>query len=92
MTLEKLIKSVDPSTLDSQDPWRNHYWNWAQHHLAHSFDLPACDDEATLQALSRRIQGESDMGRLYAVVASNLIAMFNGEASPLELLLDSGLP
>lgn len=92
ITLEQLVKSVDPITLDSQDPWKKHYWNWAEYHLLRGHGRPQSSGANTsLQELSRRISRTSNMGRLYVEVASNLIDIFNGESNPLELLLKSGL-
>ncbi|KAF2006550.1 KR-domain-containing protein [Amniculicola lignicola CBS 123094] len=99
MSIERLVDSVDSTQFDSQDPWRIQYWNWAQHHLERGRGTPHREEHnsppskpgPTIEELSEKVASVSRVGRLYAEVASNLLAIFNGETHPLELLLKSGL-
>lgn len=91
-TLELLVEAVDLTALERQEPWKRWYLSWAEHQLKeHCPGSHTRNIRQSFQALSESISSTSKMGRLYAEVASNIIAMFNDEVQPLELLLESGL-
>jgi SAM-dependent methyltransferase len=91
--LEQLVDSIDPSTLEDKEHWKKRYYAWAEHHTSlrrAKASFPPLD-EKTFQELNNRLSKTNHTGRLYAAVTSNLVAFFNGETSPLEVLMKSGL-
>lgn len=91
-TLKELLERVDLSGLELQEPWKRNYLNWARFHLKEqSSPIRLLDNHHSLQNLKENISASSRMGRVYVEVASNLIAIFEDEAYPLELLFESGL-
>ncbi|KAK6860758.1 polyketide synthase [Apiospora arundinis] len=92
MALERMLESVDYSQIDGQEAWKQRYWEWAQHHLTEGRlkDLPTTTAESFDQLCSR-LGGITNVGPLYATVASNLSALMKGETDSLDLLMHSGL-
>lgn len=92
-SLEQLVNLIDSSTLEDGEEWKRRYFAWAKHHISlrrkEKLSLPM--DEKTFQELNDRLSKTNQTGLLYATVTSNLVAFFKGEASPLELLMKSGL-
>lgn len=99
MSLNQLISLVDPSTLESQEPWKRRYWSWAEHHLAGNRRKRRSDNShhqvrdarQSFQDVNDRLRNTNHVGCLYATVASNLVALFSGAVSPLELLMQTSL-
>lgn len=100
MALEKLLSSVDPSTLDQVEPWRSHYWRWAEYHCLRNrqqrgyIGTDCCTketDDSGFEDLCHRLQDVNHVSKLYIAVARNLIALWKAEVNPLELLMQSGL-
>lgn len=100
MALEDLVSSVDPSTLNPNEPWREHYWRWANHHHhlnrgQHGYigtnGFTEGTAESAFDKLCSRLEDVNHVSRLYVTVARNLIALWKAEVTPLELLMESGL-
>lgn len=98
LSLKRLVKSVDASSIDGKDSWRPHYWRWLEYHLAHNVRTGRKDDpklgvqetSPSYDEVLERVRNTNHIGRLYAEVASNLLGIFNGDANPLELLIYPG--
>lgn len=98
LSLKRLVKSVDASSIDRKDSWRPHYWKWLEHHLKHEVRTRRKNDPGlwvqetspSYDEVLDRVRNTNHVGRLYAEVASNLLGIFNGDANPLELLLYPG--
>jgi acyl transferase domain-containing protein/NADPH:quinone reductase-like Zn-dependent oxidoreductase len=94
LTLQRLIASVNPESFAGQGTWKDQYFSWAKHHLANRHYTSSVDvyhDGLAYERLVEDVSNANSMGRVYAVVASNLIPLFKDEANALELLLKSGL-
>jgi NADPH:quinone reductase-like Zn-dependent oxidoreductase/SAM-dependent methyltransferase len=99
VSLDRFVRSVSFSASHSKDPWKPHFWNWAQHHCSEArrrerWDNPESEvreASANFESLLDRVGNSNPIGRLYVVVASNLVAFWNGSADPLELLMHSNL-
>ncbi|KAI1411801.1 putative polyketide synthase [Hypoxylon sp. FL1857] len=91
-SLSKFLDSVNTSTLHDRDPWRQHYWKWAEYNLRESRRNCSWDDlhSKSYSELTKRVENANHIGRLYVAVATNLIRLWDGEADPLELLIHSG--
>lgn len=100
LTLERLMSSsIDPTTFDTQEPWKAYFWKWAKHHLSTQRERKSAGDlqhqtlesNSSLEELRKRLSSTNRIGRVYASVASHLEAMLTDECNPLEVLLQSGL-
>jgi len=92
VTLKQLVKAADLNAIKRQEPWKRYYLDWARHHLKeHGSESGLPNTHNSIQDLKNYICTTSRMGRVYAEVSANLIAIFNDEVYPLELLLESGL-
>jgi hypothetical protein len=94
LTLQRLIASVNPESFTGQGTWKDQYFSWAKHHLAnwhYTSSVNAYHDGLAYERLAEDVSNANSMGRVYAVVATNLVPLFKDEANALELLLKSGL-
>lgn len=100
MALENLLASADPSTLDQCEPWRRHYWRWANYHCHRTRQRRGYVDtngtiqgtsDSNLRNLCNRLESHNHVSKLYVIVARNLNALWRVELNPLELLMQSGL-
>lgn len=101
LALGTLLQVVD-STSDQKcnwKPWKQHYWNWAEHH-AGEHKQRCCygdtvfkrrENHVDVSEISHRLKEQSQVGKLVVTVASNIIGLFNEDISPLEILLQSGI-
>lgn len=76
-SLERLVKEIDPSTMENEGQWKRRYFAWAEHHTTLR-RKQASPDEKSFQELSDRLSKTNHAGRLYAAVMSNLVAFFSG--------------
>ncbi|EED11953.1 polyketide synthase, putative [Talaromyces stipitatus ATCC 10500] len=88
-SIKRLITCTTPRTSGSEETWKTPYWNWAKHHSVQVEYLAGTDDD--FEHLCDHMRTTNSIGRLYETVASNLVAFFNEEVNPLELLLQSGI-
>lgn len=101
LAIDDLIASVEVGVPDHQSwkPWRRHYWNWAQHRVAQRSPTQRChhgyariDKTPALRAdLESRLAKRNKTGKLFVTVASKLVDLFHEIASPLEILMQSGI-
>ncbi|KAI0378207.1 putative polyketide synthase [Hypomontagnella monticulosa] len=93
VSVSKFLDSVDLAAVDKKDPWRPHFWNWADYNLKES--RRKCDwgtpDPQAYGELTERVSNYNSIGKLYTAVAANLIGLWQGDVNPLELLVHSGL-
>ncbi|KAI1771759.1 putative polyketide synthase [Hypoxylon cercidicola] len=99
VSLDRLINSIDLKTLDDQEPWKQHYWRWAEYCLHHKRRAnPRSEQDLLVRKLSRsfeevcsRLKGMNNIGRIFSQVALNLTAIFNREVNPQGLLIETGV-
>ena len=88
-SLGDLTQSVGSQRLEDSGAWKQHYYQWAQHHLATT--LRDIQNTQSFDELIVNVEKTSHVGRMYAEVARNLVAMFRDEVDPLELLFGGDL-
>lgn len=96
MAIDELVMSAGAEVPDVQSwkPWRRHYWNWAQHHVAERTRTQrrhGSDTSSLRVDLESRLGRANQTGRLFVTVASNLVQLFHEVTNPLEILMQSGI-
>ncbi|KAJ2994424.1 hypothetical protein NUW58_g1566 [Xylaria curta] len=99
VSLERLVKSIDPASFEENDLWRTQYWKWAQHHLGnahageHGVDmqLEVANANDYDQERTAAIESRNQVGRLYVAVAKHLENFFAGDLTFAELLMETDL-
>ncbi|KAJ8123514.1 hypothetical protein ONZ43_g560 [Nemania bipapillata] len=84
---------------DMQSPWKPHFWNWAKHHSTEAQRKQRWTDPesiikeaaAKFPALCSRLRNYNAIGTLYSTTASNLSAIWDGTADPLELFIHTDI-
>lgn len=93
-SVQVLLASVDSSAITA-DPgkgnWKRRYWQWANYHALEGRlgTLPSLTE--TIDSVFDRVKSANKVGRLYAEVALHLVDFVRGIATPLELLMQTGL-
>lgn len=101
VAIDKLVASVEAGVPEHQSwkPWRRHYWKWAQHRVSqrpltqrsHYDDATIDNTPALREELKSRLEKRNKTGQLFVTVASKLVDQFHEVASPLEVLMQSGI-
>lgn len=101
LTLSRLVSRIDNKPPQGEDHWKERYWRWAEHQLAHrpkrkeplngTTPSSITSKQRSFQELVDHLETTNPIGRLYSRVASTLNAFFIDEADPMDCLIHSGL-
>ncbi|KAJ8131580.1 hypothetical protein O1611_g2046 [Lasiodiplodia mahajangana] len=99
VSLDQFLSCNSLSADDMQNPWKPHFWNWAEHHSTEAQRKQRWTDPEPIikeaaesfPALCSRLKKYNAIGNLYSTTASNLTAIWDGTADPLELFIHTDL-
>ncbi|KAI0198779.1 putative polyketide synthase [Astrocystis sublimbata] len=99
VSLDHFLSCCSLSIDDMQSPWKPHFWNWAKHHSAESQRKQRWTNHESMikeaavgfSSMSSRLRNYNAIGNLYSTAASNLTAIWDGTADPLELFIHSNI-
>lgn len=103
LSLIDLLSYVDTSPshpqCENQKSWKQHYLHWARHHTAKckqrrllpGLELDVTDSRFRWKNIAARLRNTSRTADIIITVASHLRSLFDEDASPLEVLLQSGV-
>ncbi|KAI1389501.1 putative polyketide synthase [Hypoxylon trugodes] len=97
MSLNNLLQSVNESMCN--ELWQRKYFTWAKHHTQRARRTQESDskshgallEEPSLEELSENLRRQNECGAVYSTVALNLLDIFQGRSSPIELLFQNDL-
>lgn len=102
-SLADILQYVDanPSCLEKEDtkPWKGYYVQWARHHMAtrrqrssrQHLEFEITDNQTCGREMTETFCNINRTTDLITTVATYLRSLFNGDTSPLEVLMQSGL-
>ncbi|KAI1742676.1 putative polyketide synthase [Xylaria scruposa] len=99
VSLDQFLSCSSLSADGMQSPWKPHFWNWAKHHSTEAQRRQRWTDPESIikeaagsfQSLCSRVSSYNAIGNLYSTAASNLTAIWDGTADPLELFIHTDL-
>ncbi|KAK5630340.1 hypothetical protein RRF57_006055 [Xylaria bambusicola] len=99
VSLDQFLSRSSLSVDDMQSSWKPHFWNWAKHHSTTAQRKQRWTDPESIikeaadsfPSLCSRLKSYNAIGRLYSTAASNLIAIWDGTADPLQLFIHTDL-
>ncbi|KAJ5715852.1 polyketide synthase [Penicillium malachiteum] len=93
-SVQVLLASVDPGAITT-DPgkgdWKQRYWQWAIYHVMEGRLGASPAHTESIVTVRDRVKSANKVGRLYAEVTLHLVEFFKGIATPLDLLMQTGL-
>ncbi|KAI2601905.1 putative polyketide synthase [Hypoxylon sp. NC1633] len=95
VALDTLLRTVDEGTC--HELWQRKYIDWAKHHVQRLRQIQKSDSipnevlEKPVEDLCDHLRQWNECGALYSTVALNLVDLFQGRSSSIELLFQDGL-